>query len=272
VIKVTIIQPLDLDLLRQQYRTAQPFPFIKIDDFLDSAMAADIATSFPSFDAAASQGKSFSSVNEKKKIQITKSNLFPKSIAKLNAALASPAFLADLSYITSIPNLLADEELIGGGIHVTGPGGRLDVHVDFNFLEDRQLHRRLNILVYLNPVWDERWGGHIQLWDRQVKECLQQFAPALNRCVIFETSETSFHGVVPVAAEAPFARQSFAGYYYTREAPQGWSGKAHSTMFKARPAERLKGYVLMPVERVSHHLTENTRRVKRGIKRLLVKC
>ena len=234
-------------------------------------MAADIATSFPSFDTATNQGKSFSSVNEKKKIQITNSNLFPKSIAKLNAALASPAFLADLSYITSIPNLLADEELIGGGIHVTGPGGRLDVHVDFNFLEDRQLHRRLNILVYLNPVWDERWGGHIQLWDRHVKECLQQFAPVLNRCVIFETSETSFHGVVPVAAEAPFARQSFAGYYYTREAPQGWNGKAHSTVFKARPAERLKGYVLMPAERISHHLSENTHRVKRGIKRLLVK-
>ena len=43
-------------------------------------------------------------------------------------------------------------------MHITGPGGRLDVHVDFNFMEERQLHRRLNLLLYLNPTWNEIMG------------------------------------------------------------------------------------------------------------------
>ena len=202
-------------------------------------------------------------------MQITDAKLFPEPVARLNAALASPAFLSDLSYVTGMPGLLADEQLVGGGIHVTGPGGRLDVHVDFNYIESRKLHRRLNLLLYLNPVWEEQWGGHIQLWDKDVTECRQAFAPALNRCVIFETSDISFHGVTPVTPAAPFPRQSFATYYYTREAPPHWKGVAHSTIFKARPEERLRGYVLMPAELVQRRFQRSVAHIKRGVKRLM---
>jgi Rps23 Pro-64 3,4-dihydroxylase Tpa1-like proline 4-hydroxylase len=187
----------------------------------------------------------------------------------LNEALASPEFLSDLSYFTGIPNLLADEELVGGGIHITGPGGRLDVHVDFNYLETRQLHRRLNLLLYLNPTWEEQWGGHIQLWDRDVKSCQQAFAPAFNRCVIFETSEISFHGVTPITPAASLPRISFATYYYTRQAPPNWKGTVHSTIFKARPEERFRGYVLMPAEIFQRRLTSEVRRLKQSVKRLI---
>src|SRR5262249_15689574 len=150
------------------------------------------------------RGHAFKSVNEREKVQITDVRLFPEPVARLNAALASPEFLSDLSYITGISGLLADDQLVGGGIHVTGPGGRLDVHVDFNYVESRRLHRRLNLLLYLNPMWEEQWGGQIQLWDKLVTECRQAFAPTLNRCVIFETSDISFHGVAPVTVAAPF--------------------------------------------------------------------
>ena len=50
--------------------------------------------------------------------------------------------------------LIADQELLGGGMHLMNVGGRLDVHVDFNRMEERALHRRLNILVFLNERWD----------------------------------------------------------------------------------------------------------------------
>src|SRR5579862_5851136 len=193
-----IIQPFDREALRGQFASARPFPFIKIENFLDPALAAKIAAAYPPFEEAALKGFEFNAINERKKIQITDAKLFPEPVAELNHALASPEFLADLSYITGIPALLADEQLMGGGMHVTGPGGRLDVHVDFNYLRDRELHRRLNILIYLNPVWQAQWGGDIQLWDKEVKSCQHSFVPMLNRCVLFETSEYSFHGVTPV--------------------------------------------------------------------------
>jgi Rps23 Pro-64 3,4-dihydroxylase Tpa1-like proline 4-hydroxylase len=264
-----IVQPLDRDFLRRQYADATPFPFVRIENFLEPSFATTVAAAYPAFEEAQRQGMTFNAVNEQKKVQITDTRLFPDPVARLNEALASTEFLSDLSYITGIPDLLADEELNGGGIHITGPGGRLDVHVDFNYLESRKLHRRINILIYLNPVWEERWGGHIQLWDRDVKTCRHSFAPSFNRCVIFETSQISFHGVTPIATTSPYPRLSFAGYYYTRETPGNWAGNVHSTVFKARPEERLRGYVLMPAESVQRHIAGGVMKLKRRVKRLL---
>jgi Rps23 Pro-64 3,4-dihydroxylase Tpa1-like proline 4-hydroxylase len=264
-----LIRPLDREALRRQYLNASPFPFVKIENLLDQTFAHEVAAAYPSFDVATEQGKAFKSVNERKKVQISDAKRFPTPVAQLNEALASPEFLADLAHITGIPKLLADEQLVGGGMHLTGPGGRLDVHLDFNYIESRKLHRRLNLLLYLNPVWEEGWGGHIQLWDKDVTRCTAAFAPAFNRCVIFETSDRSFHGVTPVTPAAPYPRQSFATYYYTREAPPHWKGVAHSTIFKARPEERLRGYVLMPAEVLQRRLAGGMREVKQAVKRMM---
>jgi len=265
------LRPLDREALRQQFRAAAPFPFVKIDNFLDPAFALEVAGAYPSFERATSHGLTFKTVNEKKKVQITDSKLFPEPVRLLNEALASPGFLSDISYMSSIPDLTADAELDGGGMHVTGPGGRLDVHVDFNYLPARKLHRRINLLLYLNPTWDATWGGHVQLWDREVKHCQQEFAPVINRCILFETSDISFHGVTPVNEAAPVPRFSFAAYYYTVEAPARWKGSVHDTIFKARPEERLRGYLLMPAEMLHRRLTEGARRLKRRVKRLLAR-
>jgi 2OG-Fe(II) oxygenase superfamily len=264
-----VLAPFDREALRQRFRAATPFPFVKIDGFIDLDFAREVAAAYPTFERATAQGKSFSAVNERRKIQITDASFFPPPVARLNEALASEEFLSTLSYVTGIPNLLADAELVGGGIHMTGPGGRLDVHVDFNYMEERALHRRVNLLVYLNPVWREEWGGHIQLWDKDVKECEQAFVPELARCVIFETSETSFHGVTPITPAAPYPRISFATYYYTREAPENWQGTKHCTIYKARPEERLRGYVLMPAEKLQREVAAGVRGIKQRLKRLI---
>jgi hypothetical protein len=264
-----LIRTLDLASLREDYKKARPFPFVKIENFLEPAFADEVAVAYPSFEDAVERGRTFKTVNEQKKVQITDAKLFPNKIAQLNEALASPAFLEILSYVSGLPGLVADKELTGGGMHITGAGGRLDVHVDFNYLKQRALHRRLNLLLYLNPIWRGEWGGHLQLWDKDVKTCEYDFEPVLNRCIIFETSEYSFHGVTPVTGRAPFPRISFAAYYYTREAPSNWRGNIHSTIFKARPEERLRRYVLMPSAVIRQHFTDGVRQIKREIKRLV---
>jgi Rps23 Pro-64 3,4-dihydroxylase Tpa1-like proline 4-hydroxylase len=264
-----MIQLNNEEALRNAYTNAKPYPHLKIENFFDAEAAREIASSYPSFEEALNRGTTFKTVNERKKIQITDSKLFPKSILRLTSSLSSSEFLAKLSYISGIPNLIADDELVGGGMHITGPGGRLDVHVDFNYMEERQLHRRLNLLLYLNPVWDEGWGGQIQLWDENVERCEATFAPAFNRCVIFETSKTSYHGVTPVSSSAPTPRHSFAVYYYTREAPAGWSGVTNGTIFRARPEERMRRTVLMPAEKIKQRLELGVRSVKTSLKRLI---
>jgi len=213
-------------------------------------------------------GKTFSSVNEKRKVQIIDAKKFPAPLAKLNEALASHEFLDLMSYVFDIPHLLADEELWGGGMHQTGARGRLDVHVDFNYIEPRRLHRRLNILIYFNKEWRKEWGGNIELWDKGVKVCHHSFAPILNRCVVFETSDISFHGVTPVTCPDNVSRKSFAAYYYTTEAPRR-TCESHSTIFRARPDEKLKGAVLMPAEKALRWTADALRRGKKTLKHML---
>ena len=261
-----IIRRIDRHALRERVRQAKPFPHFCIDGFLDEAFAEQVLHAFPSFEEAVQIGQMFSAVNEKKKIQVTDATKFARPIAELNRALTSPDFLDLLSDVFEIPKLLADEKLVGGGIHQTGPRGHLDVHVDFNYIEDRQLHRRLNILVYFNKDWKPEWGGNIELWDKDVKVCHHSFLPIFNRCVVFETSEISYHGVTAVLCPEDQTRKSFAAYYYTREAPPHWDGEIHSTNFKARPDEFLKGNVLMPLERAGRQLRDAVGRIKRQIK------
>jgi Rps23 Pro-64 3,4-dihydroxylase Tpa1-like proline 4-hydroxylase len=256
------INPIDREQLREQFRTATPFPNVCIDDFLDEDFAGEIARSFPSFHEAQGVGKTFAGVNEKNKVQVRDPAQFPPSIKKLNDMLADPAFLEMLSYATGIADLRADEKLVGGGIHETTRSGHLDVHVDFNVLKDRQWHRRLNIIIFFNKAWQDEWGGRLELWDANVKQCVHSFQPLFNRCVIFQTSEISYHGVTGVMCPDGVSRKSFAAYYYTEEAPQGWDGRTHTTLFKARPDEKMKGRLLMPAERMRHALTRKMRALK----------
>jgi hypothetical protein len=258
-----MINPIDRDALRDRVRSAQPFPHFCIDNFLDPAFAERVHDAFPSFDDAQKIGRTFKAVNEKQKVQVTDAAKFAEPIAELNRVLASPEFCETLSHVFDIPDLLPDDQLVGGGIHQTGPRGLLDVHVDFNYIADRQLHRRLNILIYFNKDWDPDWGGNVELWDRDVKVCHVSLSPVFNRCVVFATSDISYHGVTAVKCPEGRARRSFAAYYYTKAAPAGWDGQSHSTIFKARPNEVLKGNVLMPLEKARR----NFRKVVHGFKK-----
>jgi Rps23 Pro-64 3,4-dihydroxylase Tpa1-like proline 4-hydroxylase len=264
-----VLKPIDTAKLRDQFNNAQPFRWLEIRNFLEDDFARACAAAYPSFDESRTQGKEFKAVNERRKVQITDSSKFPAPVKTLSDALASPEFLKQLEEITGIPKLLADDQLMGGGIHVTGPHGRLDVHVDFNYVEERDYHRRLNILIYMNPVWKDEWGGEIELWDREVKKRHHAFLPELNRCVLFETNQISYHGVSPVTCPPDMQRKSFAAYYYTREAPSDWKGEKHDTVFRARPEEVFRGKVLMPLETAQRRVMQGVQDLKKRVKSVI---
>ncbi len=257
----------DRDRLKSEFRAAKPYPFVGVDGFLDADTARRVAASYPTFDDAVAQGMTFKAVNEYRKVQVTDSSKFPAAVKELHDAISSPEFIRDLEHITGIRGLLPDPKLAGAGMHLTGTGGRLDVHIDFNHDEKRGLHRRLNLLVYLNPTWDPSWGGALELWDPEMTACEHRFEPKLGRAILFETSRISFHGVEPVRSPDGRPRLSFAAYYYTREAPEGWDGVSHSTIFRARPDEKLRRYVLMPLDRF---VRGTIPRMKKKVKQLLV--
>jgi hypothetical protein len=259
--------PLDEEALRRAYRAAEPFPFVVIDGFLEAGFARELASSLPSLESARRSGREFKAVNERGKVQVTRSEAFPPAVRALNELMAAPALLGALERITGVRGLLADEELVGGGIHLMDRGAHLDVHVDFDRIEERNLYRRLNLLLFLNEDWKDEWGGELELWDADVKRRHHAFAPRLNRLVLFETSDHSFHGVRRVRCPDGVLRRSFATYYYTREPAAQSAG--HDTVFRARPGEWWKGAVLMPAEEALESTRLRLRRLGSRVKRTL---
>jgi len=91
------------------------------------------------------------------------------------------------------------------------------VHADFN--GDGTLMRRVNTFLYLNPSWKDEYGGHLQLWNREMTECTT-IAPLVNRFVVFESNDYSYHGhPIPLDAPPGRARRSIATYYYSADRP-----------------------------------------------------
>lgn len=263
----THINPVDTAELRRSFHGAQPFPFVVIDDFLKPALALEIMQSYPSYPEACRLGRSFEAVNERGKVQVTDASSFSAPLRRLNDLLQLPSFGKWLTEITAIENLRSDAELTGGGMHLMRRGSHLDVHTDFNRLPTRGWYRRLNVLIYLNDPWPEDWGGPLEIWDRDVRHCHQRIAPRLNRCIVFATSRASFHGVGAVHCPDGMTRKSFSTYYYTAERPEDQDGKVRDTVFRARPTERYKAYVLMPAERALRTAKATAYRVKARLRR-----
>lgn len=263
------IRPFDVEEARRRFRDASPFPHICLDNFLEPGFAEEVAHAFPSYSRASQVGESFAAVNENLKVQISDYTEFPDPVRRLSDVLSAPEFLRDLSTITGIEGLLWDNQLAGGGMHQTASSGHLDVHVDFN-RTDTGLFRRLNILLYLNPVWEDPWGGVLELWDRDVKRRHHALSPILNRCVIFETSEISYHGVTAVRCPPSVSRKSFAAYYYTADPGPSYVGFDHTTRFRSRPNEHLKRWVLMPAVAMRRAMHERYWSARRRVKSLLV--
>jgi hypothetical protein len=146
--------------------------------------------------------------------------------------LQGPTFLPILETITGISGLIPDPYLEGGGIHSISRGGYLGVHADFNFHPRLQLHRRINLILYLNHGWQREWGGALELWSTTTRRCEREIFPEINTMVIFNTTDTSLHGHPrPLECPEERLRSSIALYYYSAVRPDHELSAPHSTNY-----------------------------------------
>ncbi len=246
--------------LRESYRTAAPFPHAVIDDFLPAETLEMCLTDFP---ARPSDGDvTFQSPQERLKTQFNPDALGDR-MRTLFYSFNSRPFIAVLENISGISGLIPDPYFLGGGFHEIRQGGHLSIHADFNHHKPMDLERRINVLIYLNKDWDDAYGGQLELWNGDMTRCVKRVAPEFNRCVIFNTTDNSFHGNPnPVSHPAHVSRKSIALYYYTAT----WSAdrREHTTLFRARPGAE-DGPRLSPKGLITDWLPPI---VSRGLRRL----
>ena len=114
-------------------------------------------------------------------------------------------------------------------------GGFLNIHADFTVHpHNRNWQRRANILLYLNEDWKPEYGGDLELWSADMKECVEKVSPIANRALIFTTDPTSFHGhPEPMRCPEGVARRSLALYYFSVEEDP----MVRSTEYRSRPGD-----------------------------------
>lgn len=222
---------------KNDYLRANPFPNIILDKFFNDNFLSQVFKDFPDLSMINTSQK-YTNKNEVKFANNDYQN-FPDSIKKLFDFMNSDIFLKFLQKITSIKEkLVIDKKLNGGGLHEIKSGGMLKVHTDFNRHPTLDLDRRINILIYLNKNWDQKYGGDLELWDQHMKYCGKKIAPNFNRMVIFSTNDFSNHGHPdPITCPDDISRKSIALYYFSKGRPLSdlnTSNFKNKTYFKSR--------------------------------------
>lgn len=216
--------------LAPQYESAQPFPHIVLDDFLPAEMVVNLLEHFPAPESEFWKLSENPHTINKRDIKYVAGMSKDASFGRVRGIfheLNSGSFLEFLQRLTKLQEqILPDPYFVEGGFHLVGDRGRLDPHADFSH-HPSGMERRLNLLLYLNDGWKPEYGGNLNLYDTKLN-VLRTIEPVINRCVIFSTSETSFHGhPEPMNLPAGVWRRSLAMYYYT--SPTGRMG--HKAIF-----------------------------------------
>ena len=221
--------------LREQFASAKPFRHIVINNFFTAQFCTRLIDEFPEFDEKLAINEN--GVVGAKAVREQIRGIGP-AFRTLDELSKSASFRDLVGEITSISELQHDPYYFGGGTHENRDGQGLDAHVDFNFHPVTRQHRRLNMIVYLNPEWEDEWGGALQLhrdpYLPPSRDDIMVVTPLANRCVIFETTEYSWHGFKRISLpqeKQHLSRKSFALYYYTDTRPVDETGHEHSTIY-----------------------------------------
>ena len=217
---------------QHEYISAKPYPHIVLDNFLDEDTLELCLRDFPDFSARKTK---YAGRQENLKFEFSPESLSPP-LRSLFHSFNSSGFVEFLENLTGINGLIPDPYFLGGGLHEVAHGGHLNIHADFNDHPVLKKKRCLNALIYFNKEWKPEYRGALELWDRGMRQCVRSIHPDFNRCVIFATGTTSFHGhPEPLACPDEVARQSLALYYYTDWLDSDEAPRLVTTDYRLRP-------------------------------------
>jgi hypothetical protein len=213
------------------YKKNKPFPHIVFDNFLPQPTALLLSHEYPEVKKLGSNHKFHNNENVSRYF-LEDSRYFSNNFKLFSSAISSRSFLLFLETLTGIKSLIPDPYFMGGGAMMTGNGGFLNVHVDFNWHHKLQAWRRCNALFYLTKDWLPEYCGNLELWSTDGKRRVKEIEPLFNRIVIFDTTSDSFHGQ-PNKIKTPkdIFRNVFSAFYYSTEKNNMIASEPHYTNY-----------------------------------------
>ncbi len=228
---------------RQRYITNSPFPHLVIDNLFPPALLEDVLDDVKNLEHPIAKNF-YGSI---KKFATPDPQAMGPTARRFLLDLCSARFCLFLEALTDIEGIIPDPHFEGGGVHEMAQGSFLKMHTDLNWNKKLKLDRRLNMLIYLNHNWEDSWGGHLELWDGEMKNQFVEVPPAFNKTVIFSTTDYSYHGLPnPLECPEERPRRSLALYYYSNGRP------AHEVEFyqsTGNPYKERPGEIFLPPQK-----------------------
>ncbi|MGZ3853174.1 MAG: 2OG-Fe(II) oxygenase [Flavisolibacter sp.] len=234
-------EPHHLHQWKKEFNDAKPFRYLVIDNFLDQRLADELASNFPGLNE---MNVSYKGLNERKSEHSDFYKL-PPVFTELKKGLSLSELTAAIEVITGKTQLQLIDDRFGFGLHQGGKDSFLDIHVDYNLHPTQRKLRKINFILFLNPQWEECWGGALEFWNKDVTVCEQSILPSFNRCVLFECNEYSFHGYSKINCPEGITRKSFYQYYFTESHQKI---VFHDTIFKSTPRESAFKKLVVPMK------------------------
>ena len=195
-----------------------PFYYQVIDNFFNKEQAKTISQEFPEYNSDI--WYCYNNPLEHKKTCNNWYQFGPETYKTLTM-LNSKEFIKQLQKITGISKLYPDIGLHGGGLHIHGTGGKLNIHLDYSIHPKLKLQRKLNLIIYLEEDWNPDWEGNLEFWshDKEKNKPDKRYVKVdnvFNRAVLFDTTQNSWHGFPdPLTCPEGKYRKSLAVYYLT---------------------------------------------------------
>ncbi len=260
IINPIYTSPEGIKKLQSDFQTGHPYKHLVMDDFLVSGIAHELYDNFPAIEAL---NKHYKGLNERKS-EGSNFQDFHTSFATVRELIMSEEMAKWVSTVTGIEEVFVTDDKLGTGLHQGGNGSFLDIHIDFNIHAEKNVHRRLNMLIYMNKDWQGSYGGDLEMWNADMSQCEKKVAPHFNRCVIFETNEISYHGYSKVSIPEDMTRKSIYTYFYT-DLRDG-AASYHDTVFRSKPEdsaakkigtsvkENLKNFTKAQLKKIGIHI------------------
>ena len=218
----------DFQTLNNRFVGTPPFPMIVLDNFLPEDFASSMATECES-------------IPLQHWTEFTRKGSFMRECKRLEHAPIALDFVNQMhsslgmewmTSITGIKDLIPDPYLTGAGYSRSFRGDSLQLHSDFNWNDQIKVHRMLSFIIYLNPNWQEEWGGALEFTDFNKEKVIQSVPPLFNRAIIWRYHKRGFHGYPnPLTCPENMSRNTFRLFYYYSDAKHKDDDRPHRSLY-----------------------------------------
>ena len=193
--------------LKSRFNTSLPYRHVIIEDFLDEEFSRRLFAQIPDLDDERWVMGVRKNIDEEKNIfesnryAINDPNELSSDFVDLFTSINSNSFCNFLSDITGIKDMMPDLSWHLSGLRLMTPGSHQLIHSDSRIhpslrnKKNQPLEKKLTMLIYMNEGWTESDTGQCELWNDEMTQCVKSVRPTFNTCLIFECTNTSYHGV-----------------------------------------------------------------------------